>query len=199
MTQGMEENGRAEKPKGDGGATQRLGTTGRCCHTLAGGTSWSGTRTHGAGTLRAFWTHSRPRTTQWDLGPWTQRRHHCCWMLPEAHSGGRYVGFSLFSTLPSPAGTSHRQTQLEDKWPRNLGKAASGHLAMQSNRRMRKEWEGKQAQSWQRLQLYEFLRSASPGWDVPTPASNPTTHPCWELQKSEEGFALQCDSSFNQS
>lgn len=39
VTQGIEENGRAEKPKGDGGATQRLGTTGRCCHTLAGGTS----------------------------------------------------------------------------------------------------------------------------------------------------------------
>lgn len=39
VTQGMEENGRAEKPQGDGGATQRLGTTGRCCHTLAGGTS----------------------------------------------------------------------------------------------------------------------------------------------------------------
>lgn len=34
----MEENGRAEKLKGDGGATQRLSITGSGCHTLAGGT-----------------------------------------------------------------------------------------------------------------------------------------------------------------
>ena len=35
----VEENGRAEKLKGDDGATQRSAATGTGCHTLAGGTS----------------------------------------------------------------------------------------------------------------------------------------------------------------
>lgn len=36
MTQGIEVNGRSEKPVGNGGATQRLATTGNCYSRLEG-------------------------------------------------------------------------------------------------------------------------------------------------------------------
>ena len=185
----VEENGRAEKLKGDDGATQRSAATGTGCHTLAGGTSWSGTGTQGARVLGGCWTHSGPGTA---VGFGAMCSGETSLVLDAAW--GR--GFSLFPTLSPPASTSHWQTQLEDKRPQSLGKAVSGHLSS-----CNAEQETDEERVWEPIgpELAEVtavlvFQVCPARLGCFTPCLK--LHLCWELQKSGEGFDLQCDSFF---
>lgn len=111
-------------------------------------------------------------------------------MLPEAHSG-----FSLFPTLSSPASTSHWQTQLEEKQPQSPGKAISGHLSFFNAEKKdeKRVWEpiGPELAEVTAVLVFQVCLARL---GCSTPCLKP--HLGWELQKSGEGFDLQCDGFF---